>query len=383
MSLTAYAARTAAAIAMTCAVALLPGTALAAPGGHTGPGTPVPASFKANSVTWVSAQRGWVLGAARCGTNTCSDVIGTSNGGKTWQLIGTVKAPLASIGKATHGVTTVRFATPSVGWIFGIGRFLFRTSDGGKTWVPMPVPGDAKQILGLAASPTQTYAITSVCTLGKPLCAKPLGFWRIATRGSTWTRIPLNLPTAFAAGVSVFGKTVYVVDQQLEFGHADKFYASTDGVHFAPRPAPCSHVKDLALIQAVPVSATHVALLCVGNFGFAKAVKTVYTSANTGKTDTFAGQMGPHGIQSELAASPSGNLAVASVSDGSFIYINDTHKKAWTMAEGIGDGGAGWNDISYVSNTTAWVIYGPADFINIGQLWMTRDGGHHWGPVKL
>src|SRR5215471_17472442 len=91
MSPTAYAARTAAAIAMTCAVALLPGTALAAPGtpgGHTGPGTPVPASFKANSVTWVSAQRGWVLGAARCGQSTCSDVIGTSNGGKTWQLIG-------------------------------------------------------------------------------------------------------------------------------------------------------------------------------------------------------------------------------------------------------------------------------------------------------
>src|SRR5262245_57701463 len=88
MSLTASAVRAAAAIATTCAVALLPGAALAAPGapgGHTGLGTPVPVSFKANSVTWVSAQRGWVLGAARCGKN-CSDVIGTSNSGKKWQL---------------------------------------------------------------------------------------------------------------------------------------------------------------------------------------------------------------------------------------------------------------------------------------------------------
>ena len=316
-------------------------------GGHAGPGTPVPASFKANSVTWVSAQRGWVLGAAPCGKNTCSDVIGTSDGGKTWQLTGTVKAPLANIGKGTHGVTEVRFATPSVGWVFGTGSLLFQTSDGGKSWVRMPVPGGAKQVLGLAASATQTYLITSDCILGKPLCPKPLSFWRIAT---AWQQRldphPAEPAPSNVTGVSVLGKTVYVVDEQLEAGHPDKLYASTDGVRFASRPAPCDHTKDIALIQAVAMPAGHVALLCDGNPGFSKAVKTVYISANTGKTDTFAGQMGQFGIQAQLAASPSGNLAVASWSDGSFIYINDTHKKAWTMVEGIGDGGAGWNDIS-------------------------------------
>jgi hypothetical protein len=93
--------------------------------------------------------------------------------------------------------------------------------------------------------------------------------------------------------------------------------------------------------------------------------------------------MGLFGIQAQLAASPSGNLAVASWSDGSFIYINDTHATAWSMVEGIGDGGAGWNDISYVSNTTAWVVYGPADFSNIGQVWVTHDSGQHWAPAKL
>ncbi len=53
------------------------------------------------------------------------------------------------------------------------------------------------------------------------------------------------------------------------------------------------------------------------------------------------------------------------------------------MVEGIGDGGAGWNDISYVSDTRAWAVYGPADFGDIGQLWVTGDGGHHWSAVKL
>jgi hypothetical protein len=387
MRVTSRAVRTAAAIAMTCAAALVPGTALATPTGQPGLGglgTAVPAGFKANSVTWLPGQRGWVLGAAPCGKNTCSDVIATTDGGATWRLIGTVKAPLASIGKGTPGVTEIRFATPSVGWIFGVGGFLFRTGDGGRSWTAMPVPGGAKQVLDLAASVSQAYAIVSFCTLGKPLCPHQLGFWRIGTgAGSTWARVPLGLPRSDAADVAVAGKTVYVVDPQLEFGRPDKLYASTDGAHFAARTAPCSHAQDIELIQAVPMPAGHVALLCDGNPGFSKAVKSVYLSADTGKTGTFAGQMGLFGIQAQLAASPSGNLAVTSWSDGSFIYVNDTHKTAWTMVEGIGDGGAGWNDIGYVSSTVAWVVYGPADFSGIGQLWVTRDAGQRWAPVKL
>ena len=401
MSLTSRAVR-AAAIAMTCAAAMVPGAALAAsatPAGTGGlgtgglgtgglgtgvPGTGVPAGFKANSVNWLSARRGWVLGAAPCGKDTCSDVIGTTDSGTTWRLVGSVPAPLASLGKGTPGVTEVRFATPTVGWVFGIGNELFRTSDGGRSWTAVGVPGGAKQVLDLAASASQAYAIVSFCALGKPLCPHQLGFWRIGTgAGSSWTRVPLDLPRNDAADVSVLGKAVYVVDQQLEFARPDKLYASTDGVHFSARTAPCSHAQDIALIQAVPMPAGRVALLCDGNPGFSKAIKTVYLSANTGKTDTFAGQTGVFGIQAQLAASPSGNLAVASWSDGSFIYINDTHKKAWTMVEGIGDGGAGWNDVAYVSNTAAWVVYGPADFSGIGQLWATHDAGKHWAPVKL
>jgi hypothetical protein len=87
-------------------------------------------------------------------------------------------------------------------------------------------------------------------------------------------------------------------------------------------------------------------------------------------------------VEASMPALPPGRSG-GGWSDGSFIYINDTHKTAWTMVEGIGDGGAGWNDISYVSNTQAWVVYGPADFSGIGQLWATRDGGQHWAAVTL
>jgi len=378
MSLSARAVRVIAAVALTCAATITPGPALAWSGG---PGASVPAGFEANSVTWLSAQRGWVLGAAACGKNACAEVIGTTDAAMTWRLIGTVGAPIAEFG-GRPGITEIRFATPAVGWAFG--TYLFRTSTGGKFWARVPIPGGGKQVLALAAGPTQTYAVVTGCAWGAGICPRPLSFWRIPTGGrGGWTRIPLRLPPNDGADVAVFGATVYVLDEQLQFGRPDLFYASTDGRHFTARPAPCNHAKDLALIQAVPMSADRVAMLCDGNPGFSKAVKTVYVSADTGKTDTYAGQMGLFGIQAQLAASPSGNLAVASTSNGSFVYINDTHKQAWTMVEGIGDGGAGWNDITYVTNSQAWVVYEPADSSGTGQLWTTHDAGLHWSIAKL
>ena len=377
MSLTARVARSLAAIAMTCVATVVPGTAAA--WGATG--APVPPGFQANSVTWLSPELGWVLGAVPCGSSTCSDVIGSTDGGATWHQVGTSTVPIADLGRNRPGVTDVRFATAAVGWAFG--PFLLRTDDGGKTWSRETIPGGGKQVLALATSLSAAYAIVSDCAFGRGLCGRPLSLWRTTPGASTWTRVRLNLPEQVAADVAVHGKTVYVVDSQFEFGHPDVFYASIDGRNFSPRRGPCANTKDIGLVQAVPTSATDVAMLCDGNPGFSKAIKTVYTSGDTGRTDTFRGRMGLFGIQAQLAVSPTGNLAVASWSDGSFIYINDTHARTWTMVEGIGDGGAGWNDITYVTRSTAWVVYGPAGFSGIGQLWVTRDGGQHWSAVTL
>ncbi len=357
---------------------MLPGAVASVQSGG-GSATAVPKNFRANSITWDTPKNGWVLGTGKCSPAPCSDVIGTIDDGKSWRLVGSVPAPIATQRRSKAlGVTEIRFATPKVGWAFD--PALQQTTDGGRTWAPATIPGGGQQVLSLATNSTEAYAVVSACKWLTGICKKPLTFWHTTSlTGGSWTQIPLDLPVNLAANVSVFGRTVYVIDPLLEFGADDKLYASTDGRHFSSRPAPCDHTQDLELTQAVATSATDVALLCYGDPGFSKAVKIVYRSSDTGKTDTSAGMAGLYGIQSQLAASPSGNLAIASQSDGSFLYINDTHKKTWTMVEGIGDGGLGWNDIVYSSGQEAWVVYSPAAlFDGLGQLYVTRDGGKTW-----
>jgi hypothetical protein len=356
------------------------GTARAAARPASGTG-PQPAGFKAVATTWLTAEQGWVLGTAPCGIKTCTEVISTSDGGATWTQDGSILAPTPPAGNATTGVTQIRFDTPAIGWAFG--PDLYRTTNGGRTWTKEPIPGTgSKQVLALATTATAAYAVTSPCAYQAGTCAGNLPVWRTGTlTRESWARTPLALPMTFAADLSAYGSTVYADDNTEAVSY---LYASTNGgVSFASRPVPCQASQDLQLVQAVAASATRVDLLCDGNPGFSQAVKTVYRSANTGQTDTSAGTMGLIGIQAQLAVSPSGNLAVASSSDGSFIYLN-TGGMTWSMPVGLGDGGLGWSDLTYVTDSEAWVVYSPGnEFEPAGKVLVTRDGGRHWNIAGL
>jgi photosystem II stability/assembly factor-like uncharacterized protein len=354
-------------------------------------GGPPPGKFIANSTSWISSSTGWVLGQVSCGKNkVCSQVRETANGGKTWQTIGNIPAPIPKLGNPGAGITEIRFASAEIGWAFG--PDLYRTANGGKSWKKMPLPGDGKQVLDLATTATDVYIVVSPCAYETGICgSKPLTAWRALNvkpvwTAHSWTLMPVKLHINVSANVSALGNTVYVVNSNLDGpNHPSQFFASTDGGKtFAARPVPCTADEEKTLIQAVPYSSAKVGLLCDGNPGFSKAVKAVYLSADNGKTDKFAGIMGQFGIQAGLAISPTGKLAVESWSDGSFIYINDNHKAKWYMIIGSGDGGAGFNDITYVSPTTAFVVFGPADmFSGYGQLYATHDAGRHWALVKI
>jgi hypothetical protein len=361
----------------------------------------VPAGFRANSMTWISPERGWVLGSVPCASPAsgappspgCAEVIGTTNGGKTWSLTGKVGTYLVQQAQpAGNDVSEIRFANSRVGWAFGPG--LFRTTNGGRSWKAIKLPNGGKQVVSLAASTSAGYLAVTPCANGSGAAdcnQKGYTFWRTATLTGAWKRIALKtaLPAQRfdnGADVAVFGKTVYALwsaTNNLGTVFNDKLYASTNGVSFSARHDPC---VGLALTQAVPTSKSRVDILCANGIGGGQTSKTVYRSTDTGKKYTSAGEPPAAGDDPQLAASPSGNLTVSAAFAASYIFINNTGKTGWRVPVNEEDGGLGWNDIVYVSDHEAWIVHEPAEdacSCAVGEVFVTRDSGRHWTLVQL
>jgi photosystem II stability/assembly factor-like uncharacterized protein len=374
--------------ALAAAAVAMAATATASASATTG--EPVPEGFRAQSLTWASPARGWALGAATCDGQPCTSVIRTNDGGRTWSSAGVVDAPIAPPGEP--GLTDLDFADARHGWAYG--PSLQRTADGGRTWSPAPLPGGGQQVLTLVAEAGLVYAVVSPCELGQPPyeCTDPPTLWRApaaaasaASGGaSAWRPVDVSLPVGASAILAAHGRSAYVVGQ-LPPPTPDAFYATTDGRTWSARPTPCDKEGNGdVLADLAPTSARDVALLCVGNAGFSKASKAVFRSGDGARTFTPAGITPEWGILSELAATPGGTLAVASTSSGSWIYLNDTGADAWTTSVEQGDGGAGWNDLTFTTEDVGWVVYSPvAGFPGDGTLLRTADGGRTWAPVAI
>lgn len=349
--------------------------------GPVGGPAPVPDGFRAQSASWTSPTRGWVLGTASVDGSGPSPVIRTVDGGRRWATVGTVPDRLAPPGEP--GVTELRFADAHHGWAFG--PSLHATHDGGRTWRPAALPGGGQQVIALEANAQVVYAVVSPCAIGTPPyeCTQPSTVWRApAGPRPAWEQVPVELPVVFQASIALHRRVAYVTATQGPPA-PDLFYATTDGRHWSARPTPCRNDEGEGLVDVAAISAREVALLCIGDPGWSQSVKRVLRSADTGLTVTPAGTAPLEGIHAQLAAGPDGRLLLASASSGSWLYLNAAGEQ-WTTVLALGDHGADWNSPTFTTATTGFVIHAPAAWANgAGTLLTTDDGGQTWVPVPF
>jgi photosystem II stability/assembly factor-like uncharacterized protein len=345
-------------------------------------GRAIPSAFRAQSLSWVTPTRGWMLGAAPCASSstssTCTTVIGTTDGGGTWKALGTINAPLML--ETDAGVTEIRFADDLHGWAFG--PALWATGDGGATWKRHRPPGAGRRVLALAGDVDAVYSVVSPCRINH-VCHDPATLWRTTAGSGAWTQVPVTLPASTDAALAVRGLIAYAVVQSGELD-PDVLEVTVDGQTWSSRPDPCVKTDNEFLTDVAPVSDTKVALLCVANIGFSQAEKRVLRSNDTGQTTSSTGSIPRDGITSWLAAAPNGTLTVTSWgAAGSWIYRNASGK-TWTTPVSLNDLGQGWNDVVFTTNTVGFVVHGPAAVYpgnRPGELWSTTDGGLTWAPV--
>jgi photosystem II stability/assembly factor-like uncharacterized protein len=341
-----------------------------------------PAPFHAQSGSWLSPDVGRMLGWSSCRRTPCTTVVGTVNGGTTWRRLATLAAPLTI--EEAAGVTQLRFADDRYGWAFE--PALWATSDGGTTWARQTIPGGGHLVLALAADAQVAYAVISPCRLNR-LCSSPLTLWRTTPGATSWRKVDLALPRFAGFNdivLALHGDVGYLAIPRPTATQPDVFDVTTDGVHWAARHDPCTFANDEFLSAIAPISDEDVALLCVGDPGFGYAEKRIVRSDDAAETFTPAGTTPLLGIISGLAATPDGStLVVPSYSIGSWIY-RTTDDQTWTTPVDLGDGGMGWNDMTFTTDRTGYVIHGPASSPWLpGELWRTTDGGATWGSVAI
>ncbi|MHB1446859.1 MAG: WD40/YVTN/BNR-like repeat-containing protein [Acidimicrobiales bacterium] len=336
------------------------------------PGGPVPAGFEAQSVTFVSAQEGYVLGATGCAAASCTAVLRTRDGGRTWAGI---PAPALGVGSSTGDADEIRFADPTDGWVFGH-RVLQSTHDGGSHWSAVPLPGGGS-IQSLAAGGGFVYALVIQGNGANPA---PASLYRTPAGTDSWSVIAgTTVANAVTGVVVVHGSAIWTVVQTA--AGASVFRAFSGG-SWVTRSLPCQGPSGQALAA---VNTQDMAVVCASGAAAGQQPKLVYSSANAGSSWKAVGSAPQGGDTLGLAMASTSTLVVSAASGASELYGSFDGGKAWTTVEqDTSGGGLPWEDLGFTDAAQGVVVEGQVGLTGAStHLYMTRDGGHSWAPVRF
>jgi photosystem II stability/assembly factor-like uncharacterized protein len=351
------------------------------------PATPPPArsGFSPLSVTFVSAELGWVLGLVPYGAGSQLAVARTTDGGATWSRS---PAPEVTFGAGAQVVgAIIRFADPADGWIAAppaasTGWFpsaLWSTHDGGASWQEVPVPGGG----GVVALEASADAVQLV-TFGPS--GPSMQLYSVPASSDAWvaaaTSVPIGAGPVARAQLVLHGSAGWMLENDRTVVAGARL-TSGAWVHWTP---PCTDALGTAAVAASS-TADLVAVCNEGVWGSPPAGLTrgpwLFTSADGGGHFAVAGEIATStGADVQTAASvtaPPGHPQVVVVGGVGLVATFDggrTWRTVYSTAAG--------REVRFVGFTTATqgvaIVTGGA---GISTLLMTRDGGAVWSPVTL
>jgi photosystem II stability/assembly factor-like uncharacterized protein len=157
------------------------------------------------SMSFVGADRGWLLVRSGAGVTTGAEVFQTRDNGATWTNLG---SPVSGADQAYR----VQFVDEHVGWLDSVSArpYAYKTVDGGATWrqVPLPAPRGGWPAMGqffVAANATRGVGVTATVASFAPTSG------RSGIGANVVAYPPLTVRT-FDGGVPVYYSYVTFVD---------------------------------------------------------------------------------------------------------------------------------------------------------------------------
>jgi photosystem II stability/assembly factor-like uncharacterized protein len=353
-----------------------PATPVPTPTGVAGP--KVPTGFRPMSVTFVSADEGWVLGSAPCPIGRCPVIAHTLDGGRKWSKIAAPQTTIGTTGQYdanARGVAGLRFADARDGWAFG--PDLWATHDGGTTWKRVdPFPGGA--ILELASSRGTVHAVLydTVGSTDFRIASAPAG-------GDAWTVSPLKIP--------VGGGPVPVMQLVLSGGAGWVLENDRVSVAGARLVGSTWRAWDPACLDATAAaylaasSAANVVAACdLGVWGPPPAGTAagghLYVSHDGGATFVKTGPTMPFTL-GQVVATPSTSTIVVAGSIGTSRFLEGSFDGGKTWAAVHNAGTVELSELGFTTTEQGVAITTASS--GASHLLMTRDGGHTWSQVTF
>ncbi len=321
------------------------------------------------SVTFVSADDGWVLGKATCASGKCAAIARTADGGRTWVAVHAPNSPIfPSPSDASPGISELRFADAQDGWAFG--PDLWSTHDGGTTWVRQTIPGVASgpNVAALETVGRTVYAVVFDGSAYR-VASSPVGSdaWTLAT-----IRVPVGagpVPTIQlilqdGAGWLLENDRTVVAGARL-----------VNGAWVTWQP-PCATVVGPAFLAAS--GARDLAAACDVGLWSNPTGEHLFLSHDGGSTFTESVTAVPL-TMGAMAAAASPSVIVVGGSDGTGAILVATFDagKSWSVVARLGS--VQIADLGFTTPTQGVVVAAAAN--GPATLLMTRDGGHTWSPV--
>jgi hypothetical protein len=362
----------------------------------TGRGAPHAAAgggvgFLAQSVSFVSDDHGFVLGAVRCAAGWCPAMRATLDRGASWSA---TTAPPAAIDSTRFGsIDRVSFANPEDGFAFGPG--LWETQDAGATWREVVLPGP---VAAFGVSSRTAYAVVAVDCSGLATCRAPSALFESVLGSGTWHSDPsvsIQGSDLEGADVSTAGNAVYIAA-------GDAFIGSTTGKAFHELTDPCPPSPPPPGYGITAITAegpSDLTVLCGGGVAMGSQAKLVYVSDDGGASYRQLAVPPAAGDTLAIAASAPTTVFLSARSGASYVYRTSGADTSWTTAVSFGDGGIGITDLSFVSPADGALIHGTTvvqqaqTFLSsgrptriggtVGVLYLTQDGGRTWEPTPI
>ena len=360
-------------------------TAVTAP-----PVVAVPAGFRPFSVTFVSPDDGWVLGQV----SSKAVLTATTDGGATWAEINTPALPNLD----NLPPYNVRFADRNNGWIYTTGPSnqpaeLWSTHNGGHTWQLVPVPLTGGTIGDLEAAGGQAdMVVYGSCPAGAAGCQGQAEVEILTSPAQLDDWVPSPFQPSIGAGpvfnpaLTTWGTHGWLVDNNRTVVSGARLTPTSGWTDWTP-PA-CSKAGGAGLLAAS--SATDLVAVCAeGMWGTPDPGTTpghnwLFRSSDGGSSFTSVAPAPGSNPQSLTVAPGSGQTIVVADSQLGLQASFDGGRRWTTVLPGLTNGTAtnrgGW--YGFVGFTTAdqgvAVEYKPSP-----TLYMTRDGGHTWSPVRF